>query len=145
MQVRHILQDKGRAIVAIAESATLADAARMLAQHRIGAVIVQDVGGGLSGILSERDVVRAIADDGPLSLGRGVGPYMTRNVVTCVDSDTVDGLMEVMTRGRFRHVPVLDAHQKLAGLISIGDVVKSRIAETEREANSLRDYISATA
>src|ERR1700742_5159663 len=99
MQVRHILQDKGRTIVAIAESATLADAARMLAQHRIGAVIVQGGGGTLAGILSERDVVRAIAEDGPLALSRGVGAYMTKSVVTCVDSDTVDGLMEVMTQG----------------------------------------------
>ena len=145
MQVRHILQDKGRDIVAISETATLADAARTLAQHRIGAVIIQGNGGALAGILSERDVVRAIAGDGPLALSRGVAAYMTRSVVTCVDSDTVDGLMEVMTTGRFRHVPVLDEHQKLAGLISIGDVVKSRIDETVREANSLRYYISATA
>jgi CBS domain-containing protein len=145
MQVRHILQDKGRDIVAIAENASLADAARALAQHRIGAVIVRDAGGALAGILSERDVVRAIAGDGPPALNRNVAAYMTRNVVTCTDSDTVDGLMEVMTKGRFRHVPVLDEQQKLAGLISIGDVVKSHIAETVRDANSLRDYISATA
>ena len=145
MQVRHILQDKGRAIVGISDGATLADAARVLAQHRIGAVIVQAAGGGLAGILSERDVVRAIAEDGPLALERSVGAYMTRSVVTCVEIDTIDGLMEVMTQGRFRHVPVLDENQRLAGLISIGDVVKSRIAETVREANSLRDYISATA
>jgi CBS domain-containing protein len=145
MQVRQILQDKGRDIVAISETATLADAARTLARHRIGAVIIQGGGGTLAGILSERDVVRAIADDGPLALNRGVAAYMTKSVVTCVDGDTVDGLMEVMTTGRFRHVPVLDEHQKLAGLVSIGDVVKSCIAETVREANSLRDYISATA
>jgi CBS domain-containing protein len=145
MQVRHILQDKGRDIVAISEAATLADAARTLAHHRIGAVIIQGSGGTLAGILSERDVVRAIAGDGPLALNRGVAAYMTKSVVTCVDDDTIDELMEVMTTGRFRHVPVLDAHQKLAGLISIGDVVKSRIAETVREANSLREYISATA
>jgi CBS domain-containing protein len=145
MQVRHILQDKGRTIVGISDSASLGDAARMLAQHRIGAVIVQAGGGGLAGILSERDVVRAIAADGPSSLERSVGVYMTRSVVTCVESDTIEELMEVMTQGRFRHVPVLDGNQKLAGLISIGDVVKSRIAETVREANSLRDYISATA
>jgi CBS domain-containing protein len=145
MHVRHILQEKGRDIVAISESATLADAARLLAQHRIGAVIVQDGSGTLAGILSERDMVRAIAEDGPLALGRGVSAYMTKSVITCVESDTIDGLMEMMTQGRFRHVPVLDEHQRLAGLISIGDVVKTRIAETVREANSLRDYISATA
>jgi CBS domain-containing protein len=123
----------------------LADAARMLAQRRVGAVIIQGEDGTLSGILSERDVVRAVAGDGPLALNRNVSIYMTRSVVTCVEGDTVDGLMEVMTRGRFRHVPVLDDQQKLAGLISIGDVVKTCIAETVREANSLKEYISATA
>ena len=145
MQVRHILQDKGRSIITVAETATLADAARILAQHRIGALIVQGDGDALAGILSERDVVRAIAADGPSALGRGVDAYMTRSVVTCVEADTIEGLMEVMTQGRFRHVPVLDERQRVAGLISIGDVVKSRIAETVNEANSLRDYISATA
>jgi CBS domain-containing protein len=145
MQVRHILQDKGRDIVAVGEGASLAQAARILAQHRIGAVIVQDAGGGLAGILSERDVVRAISSDGPLALEHGVNAYMTKNVITCTEGDTIDGLMEMMTKGRFRHVPVLDGQQKLIGLISIGDVVKSRIAETVNEANSLRDYISATA
>jgi CBS domain-containing protein len=143
MQVRHILHDKGRDIVAISESATLAEAARTLAQHRIGAVIIQGSGGVLAGILSERDVVRAIAEDGPLAMGRGVPAYMTRNVVTCAEGDTVDGLMEVMTRGRFRHLPVLDEAHKLIGLISIGDVVKSHIAETVRETEAMRGYISA--
>jgi CBS domain-containing protein len=144
MQVRYILQDKGRNVIAVADSATLADAARTLAHHRIGAVIVRDKADGLAGILSERDVVRAIAEDGPLALERSVSVYMTRSVVTCAECDMVEGLMEVMTQGRFRHVPVLDEGQKLSGLISIGDVVKSRIAETVREAESLRVYISAT-
>ena len=143
MQVRHILQDKGRTIIAIADNASVGDAARMLTQHRIGAVLVQERTGKLAGILSERDVVRAIAADGGAALERGVDRYMTRDVVTCKESDSVEGLMEVMTRGRFRHLPVLDEHHKLAGLISIGDVVKSRIAETVNEANSLRDYITA--
>lgn len=144
MQVRDILKDKGRNIVAIGDGATLAEAARTLADHRIGAVIVQALGGTLVGILSERDLVRAIAEDGSLALSRSVAAYMTRNVATCTEHDTVEGLMEMMTLGRFRHVPVLDDRHKLSGLISIGDVVKSRIAETVSEANSLRDYISAT-
>ena len=143
MQVRHILQDKGRSIIAIADSASMGEAARLLTQHRIGAVLVKQKSGGLAGILSERDVVRAIAGDGSAALERGVATYMTRDVVTCREGDSVEGLMEVMTRGRFRHLPVLDDNHKLAGLISIGDVVKSRIAETVSEANSLRDYISA--
>lgn len=145
MQVRHILQGKGHEVVAIAENATLSEAAHLLAERHIGAVIVNDKHEGLAGILSERDLVRAIAQDGPLAFGRGITAYMTSTVATCVESDTVEALMEMMTRGRFRHVPVLDDHKKVCGLISIGDVVKTRIAETVNEANSLRDYISATA
>ena len=145
MHVRHILEDKGRDIVAIDSKASMSEAAHLLAARRLGAVIVQDKGGMLAGILSERDVVRAIADDGALALERGVSSYMTRAVATCTESDTVEALMEMMTLGRFRHIPVLDSQHKLCGMISIGDVVKSRIAETVNEANSLRDYISATA
>ncbi len=143
MQVRHILQEKGRAIVAIAQSATVGDAAQLLAEKRIGAVLVQDAQNKLSGILSERDVVRAVAADGSQALARTISAYMTKSVATCRESDTVEDLMEMMTRGRFRHVPVMD-DEGLCGLISIGDVVKTRIAETLHEANSLREYISAT-
>jgi CBS domain-containing protein len=142
MQVRHILQEKGRAIIAIAQSATVGDAARLLAEKRIGAVLVKDAQNRLAGILSERDVVRAVAADGSAALDRPLSAYMTKSVATCREADTVEELMEMMTRGRFRHVPVLD-EQGLCGLISIGDVVKTRIAETLHEANSLRDYISA--
>jgi len=145
MLVRHILQDKGRNIIVIAHGATMGEAAQLLAEKRIGAVIVTDSGGGLAGILSERDVVRAVAGDGPLALNHNVAAYMTKSVATCRECDTVEDLMEMMTNGRFRHVPVLDDGKALCGLISIGDVVKTRIAETLSEANSLRDYISATA
>ena len=143
MLVRHILQDKGRAIIVIGHGATMGEAARLLAEKRIGAVIVTRGTDGLAGILSERDVVRAVAADGPEALDRTVSVYMTKDVATCGEADTVQDLMEMMTRGRFRHVPVLDCDQALCGLISIGDVVKTRIAETQNEANSLRDYISA--
>ena len=143
MQVRHILQEKGRQVVAVAESATMAEAAKMLAEKRIGVVLVNSKGASLAGILSERDVVRAVAADGAQALGCPVSSYMTRSVATCREADTVEDLMEMMTNGRFRHVPVMDGDQRLCGLISIGDVVKSRIAETLNEANSLRDYISA--
>jgi CBS domain-containing protein len=145
MLVRHILQDKGRNIIVIAHAATMGEAAQLLAEKRIGAVIVTDTGGVLAGILSERDVVRAVAGDGPLALGRNVSAYMTKSVATCREGDSVQDLMEMMTHGRFRHVPVLDDSKTLCGLISIGDVVKTRIAETLNEANSLRDYITATA
>ena len=145
MHVRHILENKGRDIVAIVDSATMGEAAQLLAARRVGAVIVQDKGGALAGILSERDMVRAVAEDGAPALGRSVSTYMTRSVATCTENDTVEDLMEMMTHGRFRHVPVVDGQHKINGMISIGDVVKSRIAETVNEANSLRDYISATA
>lgn len=144
MQVRHILQEKGRHVIAIAEVATVGEAAKMLAEKRIGVVLVKSGETPLTGILSERDVVRAVATDGAQALLRPVSSYMTRNVATCCEADTVEDLMEMMTRGRFRHVPVVDGEKGLCGLISIGDVVKSRIAETLNEANSLRDYISAT-
>jgi CBS domain-containing protein len=143
MQVRHILQEKGRHVIAVAEVVTLCDAAKMLAEKRIGVVMVKNGDMPLAGILSERDVVRAVASDGIEALARPVSFYMTRNVATCTEADTVEDLMEMMTRGRFRHVPVMDSDKALCGLISIGDVVKSRIAETQSEANSLRDYISA--
>src|SRR5215469_18967401 len=143
MQVRHILQEKGRHIIAVGEAVTMGEATRMLAEKRIGVVLVQSGASPLAGILSERDVVRAVAADGAQALSRPVSSYMTRNVATCSETDTVEELMEMMTRGRFRHVPVLDGDKALCGLISIGDVVKSRIAETLNEANSLRDYISA--
>lgn len=143
MQVRHILQEKGRHVIAVAEAATVCDAAKMLAEKRIGVVLVKSAHAPLIGILSERDVVRAVAADGAEALSRPVSSYMTRNVATCCETDTVEDLMEMMTRGRFRHVPVMDGDKALCGLISIGDVVKSRIAETLNEANSLRDYISA--
>jgi CBS domain-containing protein len=144
MQVMHILQIKGRDIIGVADSATLSEAAHILAQHHIGALLIQDSGGALAGIFSERDLVRAVAEDGPLALSRAIAAYMSRQVTTCRETDTVEDLMELMTKGRFRHVPVLDERHRLVGMISIGDVVKTRIAETVSEANSLRDYISAT-
>jgi len=145
MQVRHILYGKGRDVVAIAEGASIADAARLLTDRRIGALVVKDGDGRLTGIISERDLVRAIARAGAGALTQTVADHMTPEPETCVETDTVESLMETMTRGRFRHVPVLDEEFVLCGMVSIGDVVKSRIAETVSEAAALRDYISATA
>jgi CBS domain-containing protein len=145
MQVRHILGDKGGNVIGIGPGSTLADAARLLAERRIGALVVRGDDGALTGILSERDLVRAMAADGAAALGQSVERYLTRDVVTCRLTDTSEDLMEMMTTGRFRHLPVLDDDDRLCGLVSIGDVVKSRIAETEREAQDLRVYISATA
>ncbi len=142
MLVKHILGEKGREIIAITADATLSEAARLLARKRIGAVIVRDEAGALAGILSERDVVRAVADESVSALARPVSAYMTRAVATCCETDSVENLMEMMTIGRFRHVPVVDS-DRITGIVSIGDVVKTRIAETVQEAASLREYITA--
>jgi len=142
MLVKHILGEKGREIIAISGDATLSEAARLLARKRIGAVVVRDETGALAGILSERDVVRAVADESVSALARPVSAYMTRAVATCCETDSVEDLMEMMTVGRFRHVPVM-VDDRLGGIISIGDVVKTRIAETVQEAASLREYITA--
>ncbi len=144
MQVRHILQGKGRDVVAVTGSATITDVARILTEKRIGAVIVKGADGCVTGIISERDLVHAIAAHGAVALSETVCAHMTHGPETCVESDTVEMVMEVMTRGRFRHVPVLGDGERLCGMISIGDVVKTRIAETVSEAAALRDYISAT-
>jgi len=143
MQVRHILHGKGRDVVCIGPAATLTEAARLLTDRKIGAVVVRDQNGELSGILSERDLVHAIAGGGAAALSDQVAMHMTPAPETCCETDTVETVMEVMTRGRFRHVPVLDDRFVLCGMISIGDVVKTRIAETVSEAAALRDYISA--
>lgn len=145
MQVRHILHDKGRDVVCVAAAASLADAAGLMADHRIGALIVRDGAGELAGIISERDVVRMVARMGAGALNQPVSAVMTPGPATCAETDSVETIMEVMTHGRFRHVPVLDDNDHLCGMISIGDVVKSRIAETVNEAAALRDYISANA
>jgi len=145
MQVRHILQGKGRDVVTVAAAASIADAARLLAERKIGALVVLGQGGVLEGIISERDLVRAIAASGAAAMASAVSEYMTPSPATCAETDTVEIIMETMTRGRFRHVPVLDGDGRLNGMVSIGDVVKSRIAETVSEAAALRDYITASA
>jgi CBS domain-containing protein len=143
MQVRHILHGKGRDVVSIGAGATLTEAAKLLTDRKIGALVVKEKTGELSGIISERDLVHAIARNGAAALTDQVGIHMTPAPETCAESDTVETVMEVMTRGRFRHVPVLDDRMMLCGMVSIGDVVKTRIAETVSEAAALRDYISA--
>lgn len=145
MQVRHILRDKGREVAAIEGGASLANAAHILSDKKIGALVVKGATGALAGIISERDLVHAIARSGSEALSQSVEAHMTRAPVTCGEADAVETVMEVMTRGRFRHVPVLDGAGRLCGMISIGDVVKTRIAETVNEAAALRHYISASA
>ena len=142
MLVKHVLGEKGREVIAIVSDATMSEAARLLARKRIGAIVVRDSFGALAGILSERDVVRAVAEESVAALARPVSAYMTRAVATCSEHDSIQDLMEMMTVGRFRHVPVV-VDDQITGIISIGDVVKTRIAETVQEAASLREYITA--
>ncbi len=143
MHVQHILALKGRDVVTIDAAATLEGAARTLATQKIGAVLITGDGTGpVAGILSERDIVHALAEHGAAALGLTVAHAMTRDVSTCASTDTVDAVMEVMTTGRFRHLPVIDDGQ-LAGMISIGDVVKHRISEIEAEKEALREFIAS--
>src|SRR4051812_40135599 len=125
MTVRAILDRKGHDVATIAASATLAEAAKQLSERRIGALIVADSSASIEGMLSERDIVRTVAAHGPSALSRAVREVMTSEVITCAEADTVASLMEQMTRGKFRHLPVV--HEgRLVGIISIGDVVKHR-------------------
>lgn len=140
MTVATILAAKGRDVVTAEPQHSLQDAARLLAERRIGAVLIAGPDCVLKGILSERDIVRAVALRGPAALEDKVEAHMTRNVVTCSEASLISEVMEEMTKGRFRHLPVVK-DGKLAGMVSIGDVVKQRIAEAEAESRSLRDYI----
>jgi len=140
MNVKAILAAKGGSIISIEPTADLAEAAKLLSAHRIGAVLIQGAGGRLAGILSERDIVRALSEHGTAALALTVGQVMTRNVATCGEDDTVASIMERMTAGKFRHMPVV-TKDRLVGLISIGDVVKQRVEEIERESEAMRDYI----
>jgi len=140
MNVKTILATKGGDIVTIEPGADLAAAARLLSTHRIGAVLIQGAGGRIAGILSERDIVRALAEHGAAALTLQVAQVMTRNVTTCGEDETIASIMERMTAGKFRHMPVV-TNGKLVGLVSIGDVVKQRVGEIERESEAMRDYI----
>ena len=145
MNVKAILTAKvsgalGGDIVCIEQSADLAAAVKLLSTHRIGAVVIRGAGGRLGGILSERDIVLAISEHGAAALTLPVSQVMTRNVATCGEDDSIASIMERMTAGKFRHMPVV-AKGELIGLVSIGDVVKQRVGEIEQESEAMRDYI----
>ncbi|MFG1479489.1 CBS domain-containing protein [Xanthobacter sp. V4C-4] len=140
MTVGRILQQKTGDLVTISPRATLSDAVARLARHHIGAIVVVDEHLAVEGIISERDVVRLLGERGTEALSAPLESVMTRAVVTCTADETVPMIMERMTRGRFRHVPVVD-RDRLVGIISIGDVVKHRVEEMEREHAAMRDYI----
>ena len=140
MNVQEILSVKGRDVVTIEPNANLARAANLLAERRIGALVVTGVGGRIVGILSERDIVQVLATRGITVLDAQVSEVMTRKVTTCSPTDTISSIMERMTAGKFRHVPVIEQSQ-IVGIVSIGDVVKHRLQEMEHEQEALRDYI----
>jgi CBS domain-containing protein len=140
MTVKSILSNKGGDVITIDPNATLEAAIALLAERRIGAVVVLGPERRVIGILSERDIVRALAEKGAAALTTPLAQVMTRKVSTCTELDTVSEIMEQMTAGKFRHVPVVD-QDRLVGIVSIGDVVKHRLGEMERESEALRDYI----
>ena len=140
MIVKNILLGKRENVVTIEPNADLASAVKLLAERRIGAVVILGADDRIVGILSERDIVRAIAERGPTALQQPVGQVMTRDVKTCSETDSIESLMGRMTAGKFRHMPVVEQGQ-LVGIMSIGDVVKNRVEEIEGEATALRDYI----
>ena len=140
MTVNDILLHKGNQVITIEPVATVAAAVRMLAQQRIGALLVTGADHHIVGIISERDIVRVLHETGPAVLDTPVSEVMTRKVVTCDRHETIADIMERITSGKFRHVPVVE-HGRLAGIISIGDVVKARLGELEHEQNALREYI----
>jgi CBS domain-containing protein len=139
MTVRAILDTKGHQILSVEPDAKLSVAVKILSERRIGAVLVMS-GGRMEGILSERDIVRVLGERGAAVLDEPVSAVMTRKVVSCREKDTVSSIMERMTTGKFRHLPVVE-DDKVVGLISIGDIVKWRVKEFESEQEALRDYI----
>ncbi len=141
MTVSDILKGKGQDVMRAEPAASLEEICQILGSKRIGALVVTDEVGAIKGIISERDIVRALGEKGASALQERADAIMTRNVVTCSADDTINAVMSKMSEGRFRHIPV-EVDGKLAGIISIGDVVKSRIVEVEEEAEQIRTYIT---
>jgi CBS domain-containing protein len=139
MTVRAILDTKGHQIQSVEPETRLAAAIKILAERKIGAVLVMSQG-SIEGVLSERDIVRVLGERGAAVLDDPVSAVMTRKVISCKQTDTVSAIMEMMTTGKFRHLPVLEG-DRVVGLISIGDIVKWRVREYEAEQEALRDYI----
>lgn len=141
MSVAAILKDKKPGVIAAKPGDSIEQVCQLLADKGIGAVLVLKPDGGIAGILSERDVVRGLSMIGTDLLQQSADSIMTRNVMVCSSHDTIEDVMHLMTRRRIRHLPVVD-EGRLVGMISIGDVVKRRIAETEMEAEALKQYIA---
>jgi CBS domain-containing protein len=140
MFLSQILQNKGFQVHSVAESATLKEAAELLDARRVGAMVIQSESGGVIGVISERDIVRAVARGGAGALKASVAEHMTRQVVTARPNETVDEAMDRMTDRRVRHLPVIEG-KRMVGIVSIGDLVKSRLAEAAAEVDAIRSYI----
>jgi CBS domain-containing protein len=140
MNVSVILAGKGSDIVTIEPNASLTDAVHLLADKNIGAALILGADRRIAGIISERDIVRALAERGAVALEEPVSRTMTRKVETCIEAESVANIMERMTAGKFRHMPVVD-QGRLVGIVSIGDIVKHRVQEMERDSVAMRDYI----
>jgi len=141
MSVAAILKLKGRTVFTTTKDKSLLDIAKLLAQHGIGCIVIEGDDSKIAGIISERDLMRAIGQFGVKVLKEPVSDFMTKTVVTAREADTIDRLMSEMTTHRFRHVPVVE-RGRLIGLVSIGDLVKMHIADVEMEAAALRQYIT---
>ncbi len=142
VSVRNMLDAKGRNVVSVTRDRTIEDVAAILNENRIGAVVVTGLEGRIAGIFTERDLVRCVAKGGAQVLSQPVSSAMTTTVTRCREETTLNELMEIISSGRFRHVPVED-NGRLVGIISIGDVVKARIQEVETEAEHIRAYIAS--
>ena len=141
MSVSEILAIKGRDVFTADADMSLQEISKVLSAKKIGATVVLDKSGHVCGIASERDIVREVAKSGSAALSKPISSCMTQKVVSCDESETVDDLMEKMTKGRFRHLPVI-SNEKLTGIISIGDVVKRKIQKAEQEAEEMKRYIA---
>jgi CBS domain-containing protein len=142
MNVQSIIGGKSPVVATITQTATLRQAIDQLTERRIGALVVSGDGRAIEGIISERDIVRAASTSGPTALDGSVGSVMSTDVVTCSANDGVDRLMALMTERRIRHLPVVDERGQLAGIVSIGDVVKARLSELEQENHALSEYLT---
>ena len=142
MTIDQILNDKGRDVVSVKADSSLLEVARTLDEKRIGAVVALGEGGQIVGVLSERDIVRQVARNGRDALQMPVGDAMTRDVITIESSVKLEDAMQLMTDRRIRHLPVF-RNERLVGVVSIGDLVKWKIAETEAEAEAMKSYLSA--
>jgi CBS domain-containing protein len=142
MFVSDILAQKGGLVFTVTPGTSVAQLAQQLSARRIGSMLVLDGEGSVAGIVSERDLVRALASHGAKAMELEARQVMTRDVVTCDPDDSIDQVMQTMTTGRFRHLPVV-RHGELLGLVSIGDVVKARLEEAKHETEALKAYIVA--